>query len=375
MRARLRPLLTVAATLAIGASLLAVPAAAAPSRTPSTSPADVSTPVVFAKLGGCFSGALPNASTDVDIVWKDRLGNTKGSYNVEAPDGLWEANGVQCFNGGYVAARDTITVTDNDNAVTRTVTIKSLTGRFNRNTDVVSGKVPNNGDLHLTVERLSVATLVTLGTCEIDTPHNSDGTFSIVVRDCRTGYDPTGGDLATLHWQSPLGDQVTLDVLAPYVSVTVKSPDLSGVVGAGRSVKLTLRDGSGALRGRANAVDDPLNGRFVAAVRKHGEPVKPRRGDVVTGDWDGSQSYTVASLTLSAQAGDGVVSGHCTPQTRYEILVFYNAGGPVRKHGKTNASGNASMDLGGNTLQSLDFVVFACARTNGDRTAVARSIP
>ena len=258
--------------------------------------------------------------------------------------------------------------------MTRTFTVRSVTGNFNRISNVIAGTAPAAGTLYLDVGRPELALNSYSPLCEVPTPVSSSGQYSYDTTNCATGYDAIGGDEAFATWFSSAGDRVTREMHAPYVEANLGSSKVDGFVESGRLDRaLSARSERSRTRGAGQATADAF-GQWRATFRKSGHPVQIRPNDMITGNWPG-QGYKVRDLTISLDTTANTVQGFCTPYTAFGLLVRWSDSYDFLDD-VTNSTGlSGVLTISGHQLAAGDKISFVCMRPNGDRTKLAAEVP
>ena len=357
------------AVLAISASLGALLGASP------TLAGNVRPPTFTVVMGGCISGKLPQDYTAVDVVWRDKNGHRKAKFHYQTSEyGYWYAPDSVCAThtaakGDTIQAHITVP-TD----VTRTFTVKSVTGTFNRISNVIAGTAPAAGQLYLDIGRPELALNSYVSVCEHLTPVDSTGHYSYDTSGCATGYDAIGGDEALADWIDSSGDRISHEMHAPYVEANQRSAKVDGFVDPAGSIALTLRSKSGALRASTHAAADAFGGWHATFHKSGGAPVVPNPNDMITGNWPG-QGYKVRALSVQWDLAANTVQGFCTPDTAYGLLVRWTDSFAFLDDTTDAAGATSVLTITGHQLVTGDQISLVCMRPNGDRTKLVEAIP
>lgn len=372
MHTRSGRLLASAAALALLAALLAVPSAALALNRPLV----LTHPVFSITLGGCIRGTEPAEYRPIHIAWRDHAGHLKAKFNTMSSEyGNWQAPDAVCAaNTVHVGDRLTAHITYPSD-ITRTFTVKGISGSFSRKTNVVSGTAPASGLFAVEPAHPLLSGHDIQLICDHQTTVSPSGHFSFDTTNCAPGYDATGGDEAFLEWISPGGDREQWVVHAPYLDVLFETPHVSGYARGTSSVSLTLESKSGAVRGTAHAAVK-ADGSFSTKMRHSGNPVDIKAGNRIAGNWAESIHYPVPAMSVIVSLGDDTVTGTCTPNTAYGLLVTWGIYSDTMDGTTDGAGSTPPFDLSGeHQIAAGDKVTFVCARPNGDRTTASGVLP
>ena len=333
-------------------------------------------PIEFqAYIGYCFGGGA-ESNQDVEITWRNADGVLKVAFTVRTSSfspGSWSAPQSVCENRA-VEIGDTIRAKVLGTGQDRTFTVPRLSLRFDRVTDVISGRAPANSTIRMSVYRCGffICFLPPAMCPETDVPVDSSGRYTRDVTHCDGDYDAIGADSAEVTWISPFGDLVSRDGRAPFARVTVGSHRVTGATFASGAVSIQARRPDQTLRGTGTDTAD-TNGTFGATLRNaSGNRVKVRIGDRVSGDWPGAgASFVVPNISVEIVGTTGdKVRGHCMPNVRYGIIVR-RSDGASSNGGTTDGDGNTGLhDL---DAEAGDVLTFICQRGSGDQIQVTRT--
>ena len=333
------------ASAVVGSALLSAPVAAV-------------TPITFNiyVTGTCQNGT-GQASTNFTVRLLAPNGDQVGRVTTTSnSSGYWYA----CFPSP-AAPGDKVRATGG--GADRTVTIPNLSMNANRVSDVVSGHwIAGTGLVvcanHYTSFNLS--TSVCLGATSSGT-----GAYSV---DFTSDINVHGYDTVSATYTSG-SDNFYVQTTFPYMLVTRANAYVEGALNRGQVATLTLKTGTGTVRGSARVQGDAGNyfdGYFFASS---GNVVLPRPADKVTGSFASDATITIPDITVTGVASTNVVSGSCMANRPYMLFARKaDYSDYAYRYGTTDGSGHISLDLTADiNLAKYDPLQFTCMYVNGDR--------
>ena len=320
-------------------------------------------------VGDCSLYGYATPDEHLRIIVKDKHGQTRTHVDVVASGGgSWTAG---CLPTGPLKPGDTLVARDGSTTV-RTFHVPKLSFTIDRQANTASGKGPAGSQFQLTIDDCYPGYITCNGEALQQTfPIPVGGAFTTPLD---FGYDVNGGDRFGADWTSTQLDTARILRHVPYLQVRVGKSKVTGEGTPGATVHLTLRSGSGQVRGTASAVPD-RDGVWSATFKKNGAPVKVRAGDRAGGDYAGDASLPVHAVALTWDGGDNTVSGTCFPSQKYGSYLYDTDG-----HRDYTVYGYA--DVAGDwTSYPLDdastgWVIKAwCQSARGDVIYATRTVP
>lgn len=280
------------------------------------------------------------------------------------PNGI--ANG--CFTEPVAAG---MRIWVNQNAVTRTITIPSLTMKIDRVGDVVSGHAPAG-----TKVSIQVTHWITLGSgaSYAKTPiANSKGAWTA---DFTSKINFIGGDLVTSSMINAKGDTFALTAYAPRLVVQAGTSKLSGTLLPGGHTTAVLKSSTGVTRATAylSSVDAETDatGLFMKAG---GAAATVRTGDVVTAPFATDARVKVVPFTIVADAASDHISGSC-PAGRQMLVMAYHGSSSSGGYLQCSSTGNFALDLSATyDFASGDLVKVTTRQASGDELVRIAHVP
>jgi hypothetical protein len=328
----------------IGALLLATPAAAV-------------TPITFqVYVNGTCQYGTGQASTAFTVRLLDSNGDLIQRMNATSnASGSWYA----CFS---VPGTPGFKVRATGGGVDRTVTIRNLTMKVNRVTDVVSGHWAGSTSLDICITHytsFTTSSYLCLGGTSA-----SNGSYSI---DFTPEFNVRGGDNASATYTSG-SDTFSVNTTTPYMTVTRGRAYVEGYVNRGSVETLTLRDAGSTLRGSLMFQGDN-DGYFDGYLQSAGTLVLPRVTDKVIGSFASDAMVTVPNIVVTGVASTNVVSGTCMPNRPYNLYARRaDYSDSIQRYGTTDGSGHFSQDLTADiNLLNGDPLQLTCMFPDGDR--------
>lgn len=339
-------------------------------------PALAATPRVFVVIGGCgiFTEQLP-ANKQIRFTLLRPNGTQKAARTVNSGGGSVE---IDCL--GRFAIGDKLVIRRVNGPVLRTITVPRVTITLNRATNKASGKAPAGRS----------ATLLS-GDCEPSDPLNDafcgsgehQKSFTIPANGswsksaAAPGFDPVGGDAASLFLFSPQGDRFTVSDRANVVEVQLGSARVRGIGKPGATVTVTFKDGS-TVQGTGTAKANGVTGFFSLTVRKNGNAVLPEVDDEVITSVAGDASFVLTDgLEVDvSQAADDRITGTCFSNGRFEVSMLED-GGLFRTKGFADANGLLDVETftGSSPITPGLTVQLRCLTPAGDRVLLQAVVP
>jgi len=334
-------------------------------------------PIFFVEIDSCVSGAAPSSpGRRIEVTWQNSNRATKAHFTTTTDQ-----------NGGWApppATCDTIKVRSGDRFIahvtrpqdqTRTFVVPTLDATFNGTSNKISGHGPKSSVVNLDLHHGSLdGDYVIYPACQASPTTNASGGFTFDASVCDS-YDPTGGDAASLFWQSGQGDIVTRVVYAPYLLARPQSPLLQGYSTPGLAVTINLTDARGTLRASGTTTASATGSFSVNLRNGAGNAVPIIPSDRLSGNWADLTSVAVPHMTVIWDLAANTVTGICMPNAPFALRHAFS-GGPSIDYGVTDAQGSTgAKSMYGNPLASGDHVVFTCARPSGDRFRIAKAVP
>jgi hypothetical protein len=306
-------------------------------------------------IGSCqVAGFAPNG-TSVAVTWRGRDRRLKTTQTVTADSfGIWQ---TRCEPEEHVEAGDRVRQTIGSH--TRVVTVPTLTVVIDRVSDVVSGRGP--GGRTLSVYAADVRKDVTVA---------PDGTW---FADYAGDFDILGGESVALQYVNHAHDLIRRFATAPFIRVWRGGSELLGWTEPGKAVSIGLADGAATPRGTGNAVGALGTGAFSGSfTHAHGQPVRPRAGDLIDARDVAADSYfTVPKVAIAADPATDVVSGRCLPHGLYLVDVHrrdftaeWTTGGRADGKGRFSQDLTPYFDIKAGTKVEL-----VCTLPSGDQVA------
>jgi hypothetical protein len=161
---------------------------------------------------------------------------------------------------------------------------------------------------------------------------------------------------------------------APYVQAWMNRAKVDGYLDAGTGTSLQLRSAGGQVRGTSSVTGSLLTGGFHGAFAKNGMAVNAQVGNVISGSWDGLQSYRVRKLTVAMSPT--TISGTCDPNVQYGLALIRGGKAYVSRDEITDFGGSTGpLDITETGLDPGDVVALTCRNAAGDRTTLQRVAP
>jgi hypothetical protein len=326
----------------------------APAR--AVTPAHITLNAIIDLTCGIF-GVSDSPGDLVNVVWRNADGHIKWEFAVSSNgiSGLWSPPTCPSFQPA-VAIGDKFHISGEGGVNPRDVTVPRLTVIANRVSDVVSGHAPKNSSV------------------DVSGCHGYTGCTAFGPRTVSTS--PTGGyftdftstanlqgkDQIRVVWDNTTGEEFSAQGNVPYVIVSLGDSFFSGAAKEGSLVTLSLKTGSGVLRGKGQ-VQPGAFGRFAGEIyNANGGFVYPRVGDHVSTGIASDALFVFPAISVTAVAQTDAVSGQCLPNRIVDIrapnavlLVTCDSTG----HFGTTLSG-------GGGISSKDRVYVLCQRPTGD---------
>jgi hypothetical protein len=312
----------------------------------------------------CIQGRVRNNAT-VNVTLKSSSGNVDGYVRHIQADG--QGQWSMCTFRGAIHSGDTITVKVLETGQVRTVTVPPLSARVNRNADTVAGVGPANQTLTLQVfDFQGIVPAYDI------TQHVATDTAGRYSADLSAMADIVGDAVAVLTWESPQHDLFTLSASAPFVNVGYRTNNFDGETNRGDRVRVSVRNSSGDLLARGNAVgfeafEGTYSGTFYKTRNREYEVVG---GDRVYAPAIGTDTgWSVPSVDGTANPASDVVRGECFPNEPVSVLSF-NPAGPEGgfKDVTADGTGHFQADLSSVIDFKRQYVVnITCFSSTGDR--------
>ena len=144
---------------------------------------------------------------------------------------------------------------------------------------------------------------------------------------CPTGDRSTGGNVATIVLETANQDVVRRQAVATTVVIKPGSARVTGALGPGRTVTITLRDPVSQVLAKAHAWgrgDGTFATRFLDTV---GQPVAVTAGDRVSGGLHGNIALTVPAMSFDPIPEYHRLDGYCMPNASKAMDVIWATGG------------------------------------------------
>lgn len=249
----------------------------------------------------CISGhATPNA--EVHVTWKDDSGLVKGTTDVTASATVGSWDFCLANPGGIYDPVHALEVGDRLRAqvggTSRRFVVPNVSMTINRVADRIKGTAPAG-------DRVRLQWLLGDQGFGANVRADSNGMWSFHLADMGGGFG------VSADWSSEVGDSVSLDIRAPYVTLTMGSAAFVGEAKAGAIVGVDLYDSEMALKGSGAATTDGY-GAFHGDLTDGSDPVVVGAGDSIVVSGIGSDAHwTVPNVTVSATRRTDVVHAHC----------------------------------------------------------------
>lgn len=326
----------------------------------------------------CIDGhSADNAA--VRVVWRSPNGalKLKGDYRASSNGGWWTA----CAQLPRVLkVGDQISATVG--STTRHLTVPRLTLRPDRVNDKFRGRAPAGSTIRLTYTPglfadYDVTTRVTT---------HSDGTWRYNPR-----YNIIGGHYASASWKSPKGDRVTVDSVAPFLTVTLGKASFEGVAKPGITVRAKLKD---AATGDVKSIGEAgtgssgaFSGQFRTAL---GSTFRLAAGlRLVARNVATDANWIVPDITGHASAATDAVNGRCFDagtSARFYVAYVIGPDGDSRGWAASPTADNGTFSFNFREdkenpwfrradVHSGDTIMVRCLQTTGDWVQLRVPVP
>jgi hypothetical protein len=266
-------------------------------------PALAATPHTSVTIGDCYSftEGLP-ANKQIRFTLLRANGTQKAARTVNSGSGSVEIDCLATF-----AIGDKLVIRRVSGPVLRTITVPKVTITLNRATNKAAGKAPAGRSARLLTGLCDAWEPLDVVACS-NGEHQRNFTIpangSWSKSGAAAGFDPRGGDGASLFLFTSQGDRFTANDRANLVQVTLGSAVVQGIGTPGSTVTVSIKDGA-TVRGSGSANANKISGFFSLTVKKNGFSSIPEVGDEVLVSVSGNvtTSFTVPA-TLALDVSD-----------------------------------------------------------------------
>jgi hypothetical protein len=323
------------------------------------------------QLGSGTLTGYASAGAALQVSWKDAAGRLKAQGSVSVPeDGYW---GLHAPSGVIAQAGDRFIASDG--AGTRTFVVPQLTAVASRVTNVFKGTAPVGS--HVIAECIVPGyPVIDVACAEERLAVDNNGHWLYSPR----WWNVQGGDRIEMTWNSPHGDWVYFGAEAPYVVVTLGTPQVSGEARQNSTATVHVRDATSndELGSSSSAVG--LDQQFAGTLRNSaGAPVVVAAGQYVTSNVAADAAFVIPDIDVAADVSTETVSGRCGDTGRSVHLVWirvYRAGAQLPRGfattTRTDEDGYFSEDMTAiefpnpSVIKHGDKVLVSCVQRNRD---------
>jgi hypothetical protein len=326
-------------------------------------------------VGECYLSGEGPANKQIRIRLLRPNGTQKAAKTTTTGDsGNFE---IECL--GTIAAGDRLVAKRLNGTQLRSFTVPRVTITLRRETDKGQGKAPAGRDARILSDDCRMSEPMGKRFCgsasiQKDFVIPASGEWS--KNAAGVGYDPSGGDLASLFLFTSQGDRVGAIDRGNVVQVQPGSAVVKGIANPGSTVTVTFKNGSN-VRGTGTTTANSKGGAFSLTVRKNGDPVALDRGDQVVANVAPDATFTVRSdleLDLSDALNDHV-QGTCYPDRPYEAFIDH---GDSQNSTVGTAGAAGEVDVPGMTgdapIPDGTVVQLFCETPKGDRVRLVQTV-